>query len=108
MTPTRIMIVALPAAKQAFREITFKLLMARGETKIKPRLLYTAFPNLVIYVREVTPGVGWTDVMVSDSSQASESRLYLAKTGRLLLDEAPHRLRHQPGGDGRRARGRCR
>lgn len=82
-----VMIVALPAANQAFREITFKLLMTRGETKIKPRVFYTDFPNLVIYVREVTPGVGWTDVIVSDTSRATDPQLYLAKTGRLLLNE---------------------
>src|SRR5918995_1094527 len=64
---TYVMIVALPAANQAFREITFKLLMSRGETKIKPRVFYDGFPHLVIYVREVTPGVGWSDVLVADS-----------------------------------------
>ena len=84
---TYVMIVALPFANQAFREITFKLLMTRGETKIKPRVFYTEFPNLVIYVREVTPGVGWTDVMVSDNTAPMEPRTYLAKQGRLLLDE---------------------
>jgi len=84
---TYVMIVALPAANQAFREITFKLLMSRGESKIKPRVFYSGFPNLVIYVREVTPGVGWTDVMVAESSQPAEHKLYLAKEGRLLIDE---------------------
>ena len=85
---TYVMIVALPAANQAFREITFKLLMTRGETKIKPRVFYTDFPNLVIYVREVTPGVGWTDVMVSESSVPTQPKTYLARNGRLLLDES--------------------
>ena len=61
--------------------------MTRGETKIKPRVFYTAFPNLVIYVREVTPGVGWTDVFVTDTSLPEEPKLYLSKTGRLLLNE---------------------
>lgn len=84
---TYVMIVALPAANQAFREITFRLLMSRGESKIKPRVFYDGFPNLVIYVREATPGVGWTDVVVADSSQPSDHKLYLAKRGRLLLDE---------------------
>ena len=84
---TYVMIVALPAANQAFREITFKLLMARGETKIKPRIFYTSFPNLVIYVREVTPGVGWSSVFVTDTSLPDEPKLYLSKTGRLLLSE---------------------
>jgi LPS export ABC transporter permease LptG/LPS export ABC transporter permease LptF len=85
---TYVMIVALPAANQAFREITFKLLMTRGETKIKPRVFYTDFPNLVIYVREVTPGIGWSDVMVSESSTPTQPKTYLAKRGRLLLDES--------------------
>jgi LPS export ABC transporter permease LptG/LPS export ABC transporter permease LptF len=85
---TYVMIVALPFANQAFREITFKLLMTRGETKIKPRVFYTEFPNLVIYVREVTPGVGWTDVMVSDNTAPMQPRTYLAKQGRLILDES--------------------
>ncbi len=84
---TYVMIVALPAANQAFREITFKLLMSRGETKIKPRIFYTDFPNLVIYVREVTPGVGWSNVFVTDTSLPNEPKLYLSKTGRLLLNE---------------------
>ncbi len=84
---TYVMIIALPAANQAFREITFKLLMSRGESKIKPRVFYSGFPNLVIYVREVTPGVGWTDVMVAESGQPAEHKLYLAKKGRLLIDE---------------------
>jgi LPS export ABC transporter permease LptG/LPS export ABC transporter permease LptF len=83
-----VMIVALPAANQEFREIAFKQTMARGETKIKPRVFYTEFPNLVIYVREVTPGVGWSDVMVSDNSAPMEPKTYLAKKGRLLLDES--------------------
>src|SRR5688572_12739019 len=85
---TYVMIVALPAANQAFREITFKLLMTRGETKIKPRVFYTDFPNLVIYVREVTPGVGWSDVMVSENSTPTQPKTYFAKKGRLLLDES--------------------
>jgi LPS export ABC transporter permease LptG/LPS export ABC transporter permease LptF len=85
---TYVMIVALPAANQAFREITFRLLMARGESKIKPRVFYDGFPNLVIYVREVTPGVGWSDVIVADSSQPADHKMYLAKRGRLLIDEA--------------------
>ena len=85
---TYVMIVALPFANQAFREITFKLMMTRGETKIKPRVFYTEFPNLVIYVREVTPGVGWTDVMVSENSTPTQPKTYLAKKGRLILDES--------------------
>ncbi|HKY21528.1 MAG TPA: LptF/LptG family permease [Vicinamibacterales bacterium] len=82
-----VMIVMLPAANQAFREITFKLMVTRGESRIKPRVFYSGFPNLVIRVREVMPGVGWTDVMVAESSQPAEHKLYLAKRGHMLIDE---------------------
>ena len=85
---TYVMIVALPAANQAFREITFRLLMSRGEGKVKPRVFYDGFPNLVIYVREASPGAGWSDVVVAESSNPQEHQLYLAKRGRLLIDEA--------------------
>ena len=83
-----VMIIALPPANQAFREIIFKLMVSRGEGTIKPRVFYAGFPNLVIYVREATPGAGWGDVMVADSANASEHRLYLAKKGRLFVDES--------------------
>jgi LPS export ABC transporter permease LptG/LPS export ABC transporter permease LptF len=84
---TYVMIVALPAANQAFREITFKLLMSRAESDLKPRVFFDDFPNLVLYVREVAPGLGWTDVVVADNSQPDDPQLYLAKKGRLVLDE---------------------
>ncbi len=82
-----VMIVALPAANQAFREITFRQLMSRGESRVRPRVFYNGFPSLVIYVREAVPGSGWTDVVVADGSLPAEHKLYLAKHGRLLVDE---------------------
>jgi LPS export ABC transporter permease LptG/LPS export ABC transporter permease LptF len=84
---TYVMIVALPAANQAFREITFRLLMTSAESDVKPRVFYENFPNLVVYVQEVIPHVGWTDVLVADSSRPSDPQLYLAKKGRLVIDE---------------------
>ena len=84
---TYIMIVALPAANQAFREITFKLIMTRAESEVKPRVFFDDFPNKVIYVRDVTPGVGWSDVVVADNVAPDDPKLYLAKRGRLLLDQ---------------------
>jgi LPS export ABC transporter permease LptG/LPS export ABC transporter permease LptF len=83
-----VIIVAVPPANQAFREITTKVIMTHSESSIRPRVFFEDFANFVLYVREVVPGVGWTDVLVADSGQAGEPKLHLAKRGRLLLDES--------------------
>ena len=85
---TYVMIVALPAANQAFREITFKLLMSRGESKIKPRVFYDGLPES----RHLCPRSDTgrrLDRRVRRRQQHSltDHQLYLAKRGRLLLDE---------------------
>jgi LPS export ABC transporter permease LptG/LPS export ABC transporter permease LptF len=81
-----IMIVAVPDANQAFRELTFKVVSTRAESEVKPRVFFEDFPNLVLYVREVATGVGWTDVMVADTSASDGPTIYLARRGRVLLD----------------------
>jgi LPS export ABC transporter permease LptF/LPS export ABC transporter permease LptG len=83
---TYIMIVALPAANQAYRELVFRIVSTRAESEVKPRVFFDGFPNLVLYVREVTPGEGWSGVMVADSSNPDDSKLYLATKGRVLID----------------------
>ena len=83
-----VIIVALPAANQAFREITFRVVQTMAESEVKPRIFFQDFPNVVIYAREVTPGVGWTNVVVGDNSAADEPKLYLAERGRILIDSS--------------------
>lgn len=81
-----VMIVALPAANQAYRELVFRIVSTRAESEVKPRVFFDGFPNLVLYVREVTAGEGWSGVMVADSSNPDEPKLYLAEKGRVLID----------------------
>ena len=80
------MIVALPAANQEFREISFRVISSMADNEVKPRIFFQKFPNIVIYAREVTPGVGWSNVVVADNTAANEPKLYLAKRGRVLID----------------------
>jgi LPS export ABC transporter permease LptF/LPS export ABC transporter permease LptG len=83
-----VMIVALPAANQAFREITFRVVTSMAESEVKPRVFFQNFPNVVVYAREVKPGIGWSDVVVADNSNADDPKLYLARKGRVLIDSA--------------------
>jgi LPS export ABC transporter permease LptG/LPS export ABC transporter permease LptF len=81
-------IVALPNANQAYREIVFVLLASRVEGNVKPRVFYEDFPNKVIYVRDLPASGGWKDVFLADTSRPGETTVYFARDGRIRLDEA--------------------
>lgn len=86
-----VMIVALPNANQAFREITFNVVASRVEGAVRPRAFFEEFPNHVLYVRDAVPGDGWRDVFLADSSRPDRTTVYLAREGRLQIDRA-HRI----------------
>jgi LPS export ABC transporter permease LptG/LPS export ABC transporter permease LptF len=84
-----VLIVAVPSANQAFREIEYRLVAQRVETEIKPRVFFQDFPNLVLYVRDARQDVpGWSEVFVADTNRAGHPVIYLAHRGRMLLDRA--------------------
>lgn len=83
-----VMLVALPNANQTFREITFNIVAARAEGEVKPRVFFDSFPNLVLFVRDVPPQGGWSDVFIADSRPGQQPAVYLAKRGRVVLDPA--------------------
>jgi len=79
-------IVALPDANQTFREITFNIIASGAESDIRPRVFFTSFPNRVLYVRDIRPATGWQDVFLADATQPEHTTVFVAKTGRLLID----------------------
>ena len=83
-----VMIAAIPSANQTFREITFNVVAGRAESDVKPRVFFDLFPNRMLYVRDVEPGVGWRDVFFADTTRADQTTVYLASQGRLLVDRA--------------------
>ena len=81
-----VLIDAVPRANQAFREIDYRVIAARVESEIKPRIFFTDFPNLVLYTaRRRRPGRGWTDVFVADTSKPGPPLVSLARSGRMVL-----------------------
>ena len=80
------MIVALPDANQRFREITFNIVASGAETNIKPRVFFTSFPNRVLYVRDIQPETGWRDVFLADATEPAHTTVFVAKTGRMVID----------------------
>jgi len=88
-----VLITALPDANQAFREITFRTVANRAEGEIKPRVFDEYFPNVVLYVREVsTTGGGWSDVFLADTRASDQPDIYVAERGRVVLDSERRRV----------------
>lgn len=85
-TTSYVMIEALPDANQAFRQIAFNILAERAEGEVKPRIFFTDFPDLVIYVRDIPPEGGWNDVFMSDNTPGRPQATYLVRHGRVVLD----------------------
>ena len=81
------MLVAVPASNQLFREITFPLVATRAEGEVKPRAFFDDFPHLVLYAREVPiSGRGWQGVFLADRRPGSPEAVYLAQRGRVHVD----------------------
>lgn len=76
----------VPDANQRFREETFKLLVQKSESEIKPGRFYEGFPGMVIYVRDAGPGGGWAGVTIADTGRPGQPVLTMAATGFLEID----------------------
>tara|TARA_B100001123_G_scaffold441920_1_gene584236 strand:+ start:2087 stop:4321 length:2235 start_codon:yes stop_codon:yes gene_type:complete len=87
VTTAYVLIFALPDANQAFREITFRTVASRAEGEVKERVFYDDFPNVMLYVREVSPtGSGWNDVFLADTRDSDNPDIYVAEKGQVVLD----------------------
>jgi LPS export ABC transporter permease LptG/LPS export ABC transporter permease LptF len=103
------LIVALPNANQAYREVTFNIVAERAEGEVRPRVFFDDFPDVTLYVREVSPsGAGWNNVFMADNRNGAQA-VYLARRGRVLIDRQKRTLemilengtRHKPDTDGK-------
>jgi LPS export ABC transporter permease LptG/LPS export ABC transporter permease LptF len=81
-----VLLKAMPDANQAFRELTLQIVADRAEGEVRPRVFFEDFPNMVLYVRDVPPTGGWQDVLAADTKNPAQPIIYLARTGRMLVD----------------------
>ena len=79
------LVVALPDANQAFREITYRAIATRAEDEVRPRVFYEDFPNIVLYVRDVAPDGSWSQVFLADTRKGDQP-------GRVRGAEGPNAL----------------
>ena len=73
-----VLIVAVPDANQAFRELLFNILASRAEGEVKPRIFFDQFKNMVLYVRDTPPDIqGWSDVFLADTTKTETCKATL-------------------------------
>jgi LPS export ABC transporter permease LptG/LPS export ABC transporter permease LptF len=88
-----VLLEAVPWCNQAFREIEYRVVAARIESEIRPRVFFADFPGLVVYVRNLPQGVvGWADVFLADTSSPGPPQLFVASRGRVDLDRGQRRV----------------
>src|SRR5215203_3912153 len=87
-----VMIEALPASNQKFREEAFKIIADRAEGEVKPRVFFTDFRDLVLYVRDVPPGGGWNGVFMADFRPGQPRAVYVARHGAVLINRQKERV----------------
>jgi LPS export ABC transporter permease LptG/LPS export ABC transporter permease LptF len=87
-----VLLVAVPASNQLFREGTFDIVASLAEGDIKPRVFFEGIPNLVLYIKEVPPEGGWNGVILVDSRAGQGSPVYTARRGWLVIDKVRRRV----------------
>jgi lipopolysaccharide export system permease protein len=86
-------LVVGPWSSGAFQRQLFRILQSRATTGIKERTFSATFSQFVIYVDEVSVSqVRLKGLLVSDERNAEQSRIIVAREGRLLSDEATRRI----------------
>jgi LPS export ABC transporter permease LptF/LPS export ABC transporter permease LptG len=82
----------MPHGNQAFREVVFDVIADRAAGEVKPRLFFTTFPRLTIYVRDIPrSGIGWEGVFLYDQRQDPPS-VFLARRGRVIVNRADRKV----------------
>ncbi len=81
------LVVVLPKANQTFREITYQTIANRAQDELRAQIFYEEFPNIVLYVKEVSQDGGWSEVFLADTHIGDKPDIYVAKSGRILFDQ---------------------
>jgi LPS export ABC transporter permease LptF/LPS export ABC transporter permease LptG len=82
-----------PWSSGAFQRQLFRILQSRASTGIKERTFSATFSQFVVYVDEVSPSqVRLKGLLVSDERNPEQSRIIVAREGRMLSDESTRRI----------------
>lgn len=79
-------LIVMPWSNRELNELRGRFFTAsRKAIRIEPGVFYEDFPNMLLYVRQVDPTTEtWRDVILFDTSDPGQSRLILARHGRIV------------------------
>lgn len=84
----------VPRCNQAFRIMEYRVIAARVESEIKPRIFFQEFPDLVLYARGTADdGQGWKDLFVADTGKGPAPQVSVAARGQIVLDQFARTVR---------------
>jgi LPS export ABC transporter permease LptF/LPS export ABC transporter permease LptG len=83
-----------PRSQAAMARLQDRLKSSQASFEVQPRVFYEGFPQLVLYVENVTAAQGaaiWKGVFIADTSTPAAPRITLAQQG-ILVSEGPNTL----------------
>jgi LPS export ABC transporter permease LptF/LPS export ABC transporter permease LptG len=83
-----------PRSQAAMARLQDRLKSSQASFEVQPRVFYEGFPQLVLYVENVTEAQGaaiWKGVFIADTSTPAAPRITLAQQG-ILVSEGPNTL----------------
>ena len=83
-----------PRSQAAMARLQDRLKSSQASFEVQPRVFYEGFPQLVLYVQNVTAAQGaaiWKGVFIADTSTPATPRITLAQQG-ILVSEGPNTL----------------
>ncbi len=85
--------VALPWGNHQFRVALYELARTKASIGLKEHVFNSTFPNLVIYVDEISNrNESFEGIMISDSRDPNNPQTIFARKGRLISDEKALRV----------------
>jgi len=79
-----VMNLVVPRGNHAFQGLRSEIVTSAIETGIRPRVFFSEYENLVLYVNDIDSQTGqWKGVFISDSSDPENQRIILAASGQL-------------------------
>ncbi|MBZ5554243.1 MAG: LptF/LptG family permease [Acidobacteriia bacterium] len=81
----------VPRVNRMKQSVLTQLARSQIGTEISPRVFDGRFPNLILYVQDIS-GDRWNGIFLVDVSKADEPKITLAQKGMLIVDRPKDRL----------------
>ncbi|OGF63436.1 MAG: hypothetical protein A2Y62_07310 [Candidatus Fischerbacteria bacterium RBG_13_37_8] len=86
------MINLTPKANNSLVNLMYKILTTKATTEIKPRVFYSDFPDLTLYIDEVSREGEWKKIFVLYHIEEQKYRIILADSGYAFADDKNKRI----------------